>query len=114
MINGHLVDIGFKSLMSDPFVYIDSEGGTTVILTVYVDDVLLLLGNDVKVLGRIKQKLMNRFSTTDKGRVASAWDGRYPWLGEKDCHHHPGQLHQVPAGAVRYGELQLCVHTRCV
>ena len=68
-IDVHLVEIGFKSLKSDPCVYIYSEGGTIVILTLYVDDVLLL-GKDIKVLGRIKQQLMSRFSMTDMGDVS--------------------------------------------
>lgn len=52
-----MVDIGFKRLKSDPCVYIYSEGGVIVTLTLHVDDVLLL-GKDLKVLGRTKQKLV--------------------------------------------------------
>ena len=63
-----MVEIGFKSLKSDPCVYIYSEGGAIYVLTLYVDDVLLL-GKDCKVLERIKRKLMGRFSMTDMGDV---------------------------------------------
>ena len=59
-----MVEIGFKSLNSDPCVYIYSEGGAIYVLTLYVDDVLLF-GKDRKVLERIKWKLMGRFSMTD-------------------------------------------------
>ena len=68
-IDEHLVEIGFKSLKSDPCVYTYSEGGDIIILTLYVDDVLLL-GKDLTVLRRIKQKLMSRFSMTDMGDVS--------------------------------------------
>ena len=64
-----MVDIGFKSLKSDPCVYIYSEGGAIYVLTLDVDDVLLL-GKDRKVLERIKRKLMGRFSMTDMGDVS--------------------------------------------
>ena len=56
-IDKHLVETGFKRLKSDPCVYTYSECGAIYILTLYVDDVLLL-GKDVLVLRRIKQKLM--------------------------------------------------------
>ena len=54
-IDKHLVEIVFKSLRSDPCVYTYSERGAIYILTLYVDDVLLL-GKDVLVLRWIKQK----------------------------------------------------------
>ena len=67
-VDKHVVEIGFKSLKSDPCVYIYSEGGAIYVLTLYVDDVLLL-GKARKVLERIKRKLMGRFSMTDMGEV---------------------------------------------
>lgn len=42
VIDEHLMEIGFKSLKSDPCVYIYSKGGNFVILTLYVAIVLLL------------------------------------------------------------------------
>ena len=72
------VEIGLKNLKSDPCVHTYSECGAICILTLYVDD-LLLLGKDVLVLRRITQKLMNRFSTMNMGRrVTRARDGCYP------------------------------------
>ena len=68
-VDEHVVEIGFKSPKSDPCVYIYSEGGAIYVLTLYVDDVLLL-GKDRKVLERIKRKLMGRFSMTDMGDVS--------------------------------------------
>ena len=63
-VDKHVVEIGFKSLKSDPCVYIYSKGGAIYVLTLYVDDVLLL-GKDRKMLERIKRKLMGRFLMTD-------------------------------------------------
>ena len=63
-VHEHLVEIGFKSLKSDPWVYIYSQYGVIVSLTLYVDDDLLL-GKGVAVLKQIKQKLKSRFSMTD-------------------------------------------------
>ena len=68
-IDNHLVEIGFKNLTSDPCVYTYSECGAIYILTLYVDDILLL-GKDVLVLRRIKQKLTSRFSMTDMRDVS--------------------------------------------
>ena len=65
-VDEHVVEIGFKSLKSDPCVYIYSEGSAIYVLTLYVDDVLLL-GKHRKVLERIKRKLMGRFSMTNMG-----------------------------------------------
>ena len=72
------MEIGFQRLKSDPCVYVYSKDGVIVILTLYVDDVLLL-GNDVVLLERIKQKLIGPFLNDGQGRgVASDRDGRYP------------------------------------
>ena len=60
------VKISFKSLKSDPCVYIYSEGGVIYILILYVDDILLL-GKDRKVLARIKRKMMGHLSVADMG-----------------------------------------------
>lgn len=64
MIDERLVEICFKSLKSEPFVCIYSEGGVIVILTPYIDDVCLL-EKYLKVLGQVVQNLMNRFSKED-------------------------------------------------
>ena len=63
------MEIAFKSLKSDPCVYTYSDCGAIYMLTLYVDDVLLL-GKDVLMLRRIKQKLTSRFSMTDMRDVS--------------------------------------------
>ena len=65
-IHEHLVETGFKSLTSDSCVYIYSEDGVIIILTLYIDDTLLL-GKDVAMFKRVKQRVMSRFSMTGMG-----------------------------------------------
>ena len=59
-------------------LHLYSEGRHLVILTLYVDDVLLL-GKDLTMLTRIKEKADGAFFNDGYGgRVTRAWDGRYP------------------------------------
>ena len=64
----HLGKVEFRSLKSDPcvFVYEDENGST--ILTLYVDDVLLL-GVNNQLLDKLKKKLMDRVEMSDMGDV---------------------------------------------
>lgn len=59
----------FKSLKSDPCVFIYSEGSIIDILAMYVGDISLL-GKYLKVLGMIKQKVVDRFSIIDMGDMS--------------------------------------------
>ena len=53
-IDPFLIEIGFEPLKSDARVYVYHKNGTTVILTLCVDD-LLLLGEDIVVLEIVKK-----------------------------------------------------------
>ena len=55
-IHEHLAENSLKSLKSNPCVYIYLEDGVIVILTLYIDDVLLL-GKDVALLKWVKHKM---------------------------------------------------------
>ena len=68
-IDPELVAIRFVPLKSDTCVYIYRKNGVVIILTFYVDD-LLLVGADIQVIESIKQKLMKRFKMTDMGDVS--------------------------------------------
>lgn len=63
-IDGHLKETGFTPLKSNPCVCIYSFGGKLVILTLYLDD-FLLLGGTIGVLNTLKGKLTGRFAMTD-------------------------------------------------
>eukprot|EP00903_Cladosiphon_okamuranus_P009153 g8746.t1 len=61
--------IGFKPIYSDPCVYVLGSGKDYVVLSIYVDDVLLL-GVDPWVVGNIRGQLMNKFSMTNLGSAS--------------------------------------------
>ena len=61
--------IGFKSIYSDPCVYVYGSGKEYVVLSIYVDDVLLL-GVDPSVVKNIREQLMNKFSMTNLGSAS--------------------------------------------
>ena len=65
----HLSKIGFRSLKSDPCVYVYKVENGSAILTLYVDDVLLL-GTNKQLLEKLKKKLMDRFEMTDMDDVS--------------------------------------------
>ena len=60
-IDDHLSNIGFRPLKSDPCFHVFENKTGTVILTLYVDDILLL-GNGKKLLGKLKKQLMDHFA----------------------------------------------------
>ena len=60
--------IGFRSLKSDPCIYVYEDDNGSAILKLYLDDILLL-GANKQLLGKLKKKLMDRFEMTDIGDV---------------------------------------------
>ena len=62
----HLVKIGFRPLQSDPCNYVFEDDTGFVILTPYMDDVLLL-GANTQLLNILKKQLVDRFKTMDIG-----------------------------------------------
>ena len=65
-----LISIGFVPLKSDTCIYIYERDGIIIILTLYVDD-LLVIGGDTQLIEKIKRKLMDQFKMTDMGDVVS-------------------------------------------
>ena len=68
-INGVLMVIGFRLTQSDPCVYTHGSGVTLVILTLYVDDILIT-GKDPTLVEKKKKELKERFEMTDMGEVS--------------------------------------------
>ena len=66
-IDGLLVVIGFRSTQSDPCVYTHGSGITLVILTLYVDDILIA-GKDPTLVEQKKKELKERFEMTGMGK----------------------------------------------
>ena len=67
-IDGVLTVIGFSPTHSDPCVYVHGSGDTLIILTLYVDDILLT-GKDPVLVDQKKRELKERFEMTDMGEV---------------------------------------------
>ena len=59
-IDPKLVEIGFVPLKPDSCVYIYNHNNTVVIITLYVDDPLVI-GSNVRVIEKIKKKLKDNF-----------------------------------------------------
>lgn len=64
-----LVEIGFVPLKSDTCVYVYEQDGAKIILTLYVDD-LLLTGNNEDAISKVKSQLKQRFKMTDMGEAS--------------------------------------------
>ncbi|CAB1102957.1 unnamed protein product [Ectocarpus sp. CCAP 1310/34] len=62
-----LVVIGFRP--THPCVFIYGSGGTLVILTLYVDDILIS-GKDPELVAGLKKELHDRFEMTDVGEIS--------------------------------------------
>ncbi|KAK1410403.1 hypothetical protein QVD17_36940 [Tagetes erecta] len=63
-----LVDIGFKQSNSDYSLFVKSVNGVVCILLVYVDDIILT-GNDLVEIEKIKSCLSQRFLIKDLGKL---------------------------------------------
>ena len=68
-IDPKLIEIGFVPLKSDSCVYIYNHNNTVVIITLYVDD-LLVIGSNIRVIETIKKKLKYNFQMSDLGDVS--------------------------------------------
>ena len=64
-----LVEIGFVLLKSDPCVYIYNHDDVAIIITLYVDD-LLVAGCNILVIETVKKKLMEKFKMSGMGDVS--------------------------------------------
>ena len=64
-----LISIGLVPLKSDTCIYIYDHDRIIVILTLYVDD-LLVTGGDIQLMEKIKRKLLDQFKMTDIGDIS--------------------------------------------
>ena len=65
----HHGKIYFRSLKSDPCVYVYEDTNGSAILTLYVDS-FLLLGAKKQLLDKLKKQRMDRYEMTDMGDVS--------------------------------------------
>ena len=69
IIDPVLISIRFVPLKSDTSIYIYNHDGVIIIITLYVDD-LLVIGGDMQLIEKIRSKLMGKFKMTDMGDVS--------------------------------------------
>ena len=63
------ISIGFDPLKSDTCIYIYNLDGVIIILTLYVDDLLVVEG-DIQLIEKIRSTLTEKFKMTDMGDVS--------------------------------------------
>ncbi|KAL0401832.1 UNVERIFIED_CONTAM: Retrovirus-related Pol polyprotein from transposon RE2 [Sesamum latifolium] len=69
---------------SDPYVYKKISGSSVVYLVLYVDNILLM-GNDVKMLGDTKAWLSTQFSMKDMGDTSYILGIKIFWIDLEGC-----------------------------
>lgn len=74
-IDPSVVEIGSVPLKSDTCIYIYNHNGTIIILTLYVDDVLLIVGN-ITVLEAVKTKLISGSELPTREMLSLYWECR--------------------------------------
>ncbi|CAM9465176.1 unnamed protein product [Sphacelaria rigidula] len=124
-IDGDLRAPGFEPIVSDACVYVKGSGDDYIMLTLYVDD-LLITGPNPAVVAKLRKALMDKFSMTDFGdatkilgidiiqdkQLGTISISQRPYVmsllqkcGMSDCHavHTPGignELTAEPEGSV--------------
>jgi hypothetical protein len=70
--HGVLNELSFTQTYSDAGVYVYhlQEGGDSVIIILYVDDITIL-GNSIKKINALKKSLSSRYEMTDLGEIQS-------------------------------------------
>ncbi|CAM9966168.1 unnamed protein product, partial [Choristocarpus tenellus] len=63
-----LVEYGFKSLVSDPSIYLYRNGNDIVFLLLFVDDALIY-GSSTSLVDQVKKYLPNMYIMKDLGRI---------------------------------------------
>ena len=69
IINAAMLTVGLTPTQSDPCVKTYEVEDILVILSLCVDDILII-GNDEKIVKQLKKALTNRFAVTDMGEVS--------------------------------------------
>lgn len=65
-IDEHLVSLGFVKSLSESTLYVKHKGADTLIISLYVDD-LLIMGSNSTLVEKFKQEMMDVFEMTDLG-----------------------------------------------
>ena len=68
ILDKELKKMGFNQSTGDPFIYISKSGRETLIIGVYVDDIILA-GRDLKQVDKVKATLAKSFGMKDLGEL---------------------------------------------
>ena len=68
-IDQYFIDQGFRRSKSEPTLYIKSQGQYTLLLSLYVDD-LIYTGNNIKMMMEFKEDMIKTFEMTDLGLMS--------------------------------------------
>ena len=68
-IDQYFMDRRFRMSKSEPTLYIKSQGQYTILLSLYVDD-LIYTGNNTKMMMEFKEDMMKTFEMTDLGLMS--------------------------------------------
>ncbi|GKV37176.1 hypothetical protein SLEP1_g45235 [Rubroshorea leprosula] len=67
-IDDHLLSLGFEKSLSEATLYVKKKNGVLVIVSIYVDD-LLVTGNDEAALNQFKIDMLQIFDMNDLGKM---------------------------------------------
>ncbi|KAJ8764618.1 hypothetical protein K2173_006700 [Erythroxylum novogranatense] len=67
-MDDHLLKLGFEKSLSESTLYVKNVGSNIVIISLYVDD-LLVTGNNAAKIGEFKKEMMKVFEMTDLGEM---------------------------------------------
>lgn len=67
-LNNHLQEMGFVQTKEDPCIYVYKNRSSTVIIAVYVDDILIAAKSDARIT-EVKTAIASQFETTDMGKL---------------------------------------------
>ena len=72
-INDHLLSIGFVKSLSESTLYVKRKGNNFLIISLYVDD-LLVTGDNTRLVEEFKQEMMQAFEMTNLGLMTLSWN----------------------------------------
>ena len=86
----YMESINFKQCTADPCIFVSSEGADLTIITVYVDD-LIVITKTPETMKKIKDSLAARFKMKDLGKlhyflgisIEHDKDGGYLWMHQR-------------------------------
>ena len=101
-LNSFLNHLGFMRCMNDTCLYTRMYNDYVVLLAVFVDDVLIIACQCLRVLTRVKEEFKNEFTVTDMGEAKEFLGVRIRWLDGKVTEDQEAYCRKI---LVKYGHL---------